>query len=74
MKKMINQGIKNNFNNGSISKSLDQNFTKKYIKEVFELIFAEDNITFNVDLEIINFNFNPNVQKNKQRIQIYFNI
>jgi len=58
MKKMINEGIKNNFKNGSISKSLDYNFTTKYIKEVFDFTFAEDNITFNVDVEIINFNFN----------------
>ena len=50
--------IKNNFKNGSISKSLDYNFTTKYIKEVFDFTFAEDNITFNVDVEIINFNFN----------------
>lgn len=64
MSKMINEGIKNNFKNGSVSKALDYNFTSKYIKEVFEFKIESDNITFNVDVEIIDFHFNSNGKGN----------
>ncbi len=59
MLKMINEGIKNNFNKDSVSKTLDYNFTTQYIKEVFDFKYEENNTNFNVDVEIINFYFNP---------------